>query len=207
MTDRRSRPPAPRSSRTRVKNSASNYGAQGTFNAPVTIFHPPASGRASEFNPPDVPPWAGVLGVVFILILVAGIGAAIWFGRGLIFPGTAAVQIDAEVIGIERGASQFEIRLHNQSTNHSYDVTLAALSISDDRGNVYDLDGLAMRQDSVVYRTILSGMEVGLDVVLDEPIAGDASTVTFVLDRILANKAGSRFADHPPAITWTVDVP
>lgn len=111
------------------------------------------------------------------------------------------VQIQAVVEGLRRAGNTFTLRLENGTSHQSLNIPIN-LDISDDLGNTYELDRLAMHGEGLSKR-LPPGRKIKVDYVLQSPIDPNAGEVIFTLDHVWAQTAGSQFKTPLPFIEFS----
>lgn len=118
---------------------------------------------------------------------------------------TVEVNLQSSASNLQPGSQHFTLMLRNNTPNQTVTFPISEIHISDDQGNTYDADVLAMHATSLV-KAIPPNRSIRVNYVLSEPISENASQVTFTLDGLWTKQTGNKFESPIPLIQWTTNI-
>jgi hypothetical protein len=119
----------------------------------------------------------------------------------LLFP-SKPVKLEASVRNLQRGSNSFTLLLTNMTPDQSVEISTTSLAISDDQGNTYELDTWIGHKIGLK-KVVPPNSRIKLKYTLANPIAQDATSVTFTLDNIWATPTGSQYSDKLAFTSWS----
>lgn len=112
------------------------------------------------------------------------------------------VKLQAAVSNLQPGNRFFTLYLINKSSSYTIDINPRSLDLSDNFGNTYEIDGMAM-SGTGFSKKVPPNSQIKLNYALRNPISKRANSVTFTLEHIWGLLRGSSRKSPLPAIQWT----
>lgn len=169
----------------------------------LAVMAAPARAQQSIHGDCNVQLGAGSNNNSVTIICLPGLGSGASKSRGAASD-TRSLVLDAAVERLQAGRRSFEVVLRNRSANRRAEIVPGWLSLSDDQGNAYDLDCLAMA--CVTRKVIPPGRTIRISVSLNRTIDDAAGEVFFTLSDIWSAARASQHRHPFGAVEWTVPV-
>ena len=118
---------------------------------------------------------------------------------------TSNIQLQATIAGLERGSNKFTLLLTNNTADQSVNISTHDLNISDDSGNIYDLDLLAM-YGTDLSKTILPLGQIKINYILFAPISNQANLLNFILNDVWVQSTSNQLPLALPEIQWKTNL-
>jgi hypothetical protein len=115
------------------------------------------------------------------------------------------IQLQATVAGLQRSSNKFTLMLTNNSSNQSVNISTHDLDISDDSGNTYDLDRLAMHGTDLS-KTVPPLGRIKINYILSVPISNETTSLNFTLNDVWAQSRENQFPLALPQIQWKINL-
>lgn len=110
--------------------------------------------------------------------------------------------LQSQVTDPRRRSRGLTLLLKNQTPDQLFDVPVYGLSVSDDVGNIYEFDRLAMHGAGLL-KVVPPNTNGRVEYVLQLPIADDARQLNFTLSDVWSRPKTSEFKKPIAPISWT----